>query len=227
VRRIALAIFDCDGVLVDSEPIANRVLRERMAEIGLAMPLDQVMATFVGRTQAGCIARIEEMLGHAVPAGFAARWDAALFEAFARELQAVPGVGAAIASLPMPFCVASNSGRERMRACLEATGLLPRFEGRMFSAEEVPRPKPAPDLFLHAAREMGVAPPACAVIEDTVTGVRAAVAAGMTVFGYAAHPQPGAAALEAAGAKVFREMGDLAALLSSTEQESHGPPDRP
>lgn len=213
-----LVIFDCDGVLVDSEPIANRVLSERLAEVGLHMDVDEVMRRFVGRTREGCLELASELLGRTLPAGFAAAWDAALFRAFEVELKPVAGVVEVIRALPVPICVASNSSRERMAVSLRAAGLLPFFDGRMFSAAEVARPKPAPDLFLHAAAAMGAPPGRCAVIEDTPTGVRAGVAAAMAVYGYAGGGHSSADALMAAGATVFREMRALPALLRKSRR---------
>jgi HAD superfamily hydrolase (TIGR01509 family) len=211
--RFALVIFDCDGVLIDSEPIANRVLSDQLARIGLRLHPDEVMRRFVGRTRAGCLELAAELLGRELPPGFGAAWDKALFEAFAADLRAIEGIEDVISSMAMKLCVASNSSRERMRVSLRAAGLLPRFEGRLFSAQDVARPKPAPDLFLHAAASMGAAPGDCAVVEDTPTGVEAAVAAGMAVFGYAGGAHSSARALAAAGAIVFRRMSELPVLL--------------
>ncbi|HWA38695.1 MAG TPA: HAD family hydrolase [Burkholderiales bacterium] len=211
--RCELVIFDCDGVLVDSEPIANRVLSELLAGCGLRLDPDEVMRRFVGRTKRGCIELATELLGAPLPASFGADWDAALYAAFRAELRAVEGVTEAIDALEVPYCVATNSSRERLGIALEATGLAPRFEGRRFSAVDVARPKPAPDLFLHAAGTMGVPPARCVVVEDTPTGVRAAVAAGMTVLGFAAAPHTDAAALQSAGAALFHRMTDLIPAL--------------
>lgn len=210
-----LVIFDCDGVLVDSEPIANRVLTEQLGRVGLSMPEDEVMRRFVGRTRDGCLALATEILGRELPADFAARWDAALFEALRNEVKAIDGVADLVGSLRIPFCVASNGTRERLRLTLEAGGLLPLFEGRVFCAADVVRPKPAPDLFLHAATTMGAAPAKCAVIEDTPTGARAGKAAGMTVFGFAGGTSSTRAALEAEGARVFGEMASLSTLIGA------------
>jgi HAD superfamily hydrolase (TIGR01509 family) len=210
---VALVIFDCDGVLIDSEPIANRVLSAELARIGLRLHPDEVMRRFVGRTRAGCLELAAALLGRELPADFAKAWDQALFAAFAEELRPTDGIEDAISSIPTRICVASNSSRERMRVSLGAAGLLARFEGRLFSAQDVARPKPAPDLFLHAAASMGAAPGDCAVVEDTPTGVEAAVAAGMAVFGYAGGAHSSERALTAAGAIVFRRMSELPALL--------------
>jgi HAD superfamily hydrolase (TIGR01509 family) len=211
--RWDLIIFDCDGVLVDSEPIANRVLSEQLAVVGLALPVAEVMRRFVGRTKAGCLELAAEMLRRPLPGSFAADWDEALFAALRSEVRPVEGMAALLAELRVPFCVATNSSPERLRIALDASGLAEFFEGRMFSAAAVPRPKPAPDLFLHAAITLGAAPERCAVIEDTPTGVQAARAAGMAAFGFAGLPHASAAALEANGATVFRTMNELAALL--------------
>ena len=219
-----LVIFDCDGVLVDSEPIANRVLSERLAEVGLHMDVDEVMRRFVGRTREGCLYLAGELLGRELPAGFAEAWDAALFRTFDAELKPVAGVIEVIRQLRVPICVASNSSRERMAVSLRAAGLLAFFEGRAFSAAEVARPKPAPDLFLHAAAAMGVPPLRCAVIEDTPTGVRAAVSAGMAVYGYAGGGHSSAAALAGAGATVFSEMRVLPDLLRKSPCPASPPP---
>ncbi len=214
-----LVIFDCDGVLIDSEPLANRVLGDQLAAIGISLPLEEVMRRFVGRTRAGCLGLAAELLGRALPGGFAEDWDAALFAAFDRELKPIEGVAELLRSLALPYCVASNSSPERMRVSLRAAGLLPFFEGRMFSAADVANPKPAPDLFLHAAKSLGFAPSRCAVIEDTPTGARAGVAAGMAVFGYVGSAHSNPADLKKEGASVFDSMKDLAALLNRTASE--------
>lgn len=213
--RYDLVIFDCDGVLVDSEPIANRVLVEQLTAIGLSLSYDEVMRRFVGRTRAGCLALAAELLGRELPPTFAETWDAALFAAFRAELKAIAGVRELIERLEPPYCVASNSSPERMGVSLIASGLYRFFEGRLFSASHVANPKPAPDLFLHAAASMGAVPNRCAVIEDTPTGVRAAVAAGMTVFGYAGGAHADTEALRAEGAAVIRTMDRLAEALES------------
>jgi HAD superfamily hydrolase (TIGR01509 family) len=212
-----LVIFDCDGVLVDSEPLANRILSERLASAGLHMPMDEVMRTFVGKTREACIVRAGELLGRPLPADFAAEWDRVLYAALRKELRPVEGISAVLDALPMPYCAASNSSPERLKLALEATGLWERFEGRAFSAQLVANPKPAPDLFLHAAREMRVDRLRCAVVEDTPTGVRAGVAAGMTVFAYAAAPHADRDGLEREGGRVFGDMAELPLLLDNAD----------
>ena len=214
-RRCDLVLFDCDGVLVDSEPIANRVLAELLGEIGLPMSYDETVRTFIGHSMRVCLDLIAERLGRPAPADFAERYHARAEAAFRRELRPVPGVDAVLdfveRGLAVPFCVASSSDHTTLRTTLGVTGLLPRVEGRLFSATEVPRGKPHPDLFLHAARAMGAEPARCAVVEDTPVGARAGTAAGMAVFGFARVTD--AAALAAEGATVFRHMWELPPLL--------------
>lgn len=210
---IELVIFDCDGVLVDSEPIANRVFARELAAHGLALTSEDVMRTFIGRSRDTCIEMAGRMRGEALPPGFAATWDAALHEALEREVRPVEGIPEVLRALAIPYCVASNGEPGHMRISLTAAGLMPLVAGRLFSATQVARPKPAPDLFLHAARTMGFDPAVCAVVEDTVTGVKAAVAAGMLALGYAGSPHTEGEALQAHGATVFRNMRSLPTLL--------------
>ncbi|HET9652822.1 MAG TPA: HAD family hydrolase, partial [Usitatibacter sp.] len=179
-----LVIFDCDGVLVDTEPVSNRVLQERLGAIGLAMPLDAVIRTFVGRSKSDCLAIAARLLGRALPEGFGDEWDRAFDAALEEETLPVEGIVEVLRDFPLPYCVASNGEPERMRLALRAAGLLPFVEGRLFTASEVARPKPAPDLFLHAARTMGASAAQSVVVEDTTTGVKAAVAAGMRVYAF-------------------------------------------
>jgi HAD superfamily hydrolase (TIGR01509 family) len=214
MRPWDLAIFDCDGVLVDSEPISNRIFTEMLNEIGLRTTHEETMRDFVGRSMASCMAIVAERLGRPAPDEFVATMQARTFAAFRDGLHAVPHVGAALDALDaagIPTCVASSGEHEKMRTTLGITGLLPRVDGRLFSATEVPRGKPHPDLFLHAARRMGAEPSRCAVVEDSPVGVRAAVAAGMTVLGFATRGQGDA--LAAAGAVVFDDMRALPRLL--------------
>jgi HAD superfamily hydrolase (TIGR01509 family) len=202
-----LVIFDCDGVLVDSEPIAAAVLGEALRGEGLAMTDQEVHHTFRGLTFERTIEIVEERLGRPLFSDFAERVQARTFEAFRRGLSAMPGVNEALDRLEVPYCVASSGEPEKMRLTLGLTGLLGRFDGRMFSASEVAQGKPAPDLFLHAARCMGAAPHRTIVVEDSIAGVTAARAASMRVYGYAAAGD--GAALEAAGATLLGDLRDL------------------
>jgi HAD superfamily hydrolase (TIGR01509 family) len=208
-----LVIFDCDGVLIDSEPIANRVFRDLLESAGLRLSLEEVMSAFVGNTRDGCIALAGSMLGRPLPSDFGKRWDKALFAALRAEVKPVAGVPELLAGMKVPFCVASNGNPDRMAWALDHAGLMPWVRGKLFTASEVAHPKPAPDLFLHAAKGMGAAPSACAVVEDTPTGVRAGIAAGMTVFGFAAASHIPAQSLRDEGATTFTSMRDLPALL--------------
>jgi HAD superfamily hydrolase (TIGR01509 family) len=208
---IELVLFDLDGVLVDSEPISTRVLMGALAEVGLTMSEAETEKQFMGRSRGESVAWIEQKLGRPVPERFVANWQSQVFEAFRRELKPVPGIEAVLDQLTVPSCVASGSDPARIRLSLELAGLLPRFEGRIFSAAQVVRGKPAPDLFLFAAHEMGAAPANCVVVEDSVPGVRAAVAAGMPVLGYSARNR--AALLEEAGAIPFDDMARLPKLI--------------
>jgi HAD superfamily hydrolase (TIGR01509 family) len=212
-----LVIFDCDGVLVDSESITNRVFAAMLNEIGLPVTLADMFERFVGHSMVDCLTMIEEMLGHPPPAGFTEEYRRRTRRELEEHLRPVRDVESAIrtiAALPVLMCVASSGDHEKMRTTLGKTGLLPHFDGRLYSVTEVERGKPHPDVFLYAARRMGVAPERVAVVEDTGVGVRAGVAAGMTVFGYAEFTPP--SQLVAAGAaQTFSEMRLLPELVRS------------
>lgn len=181
---IASVIFDCDGVLVDSEPTSNRILARMLTGLGLPMTQEQSMATFMGRSWASNLEIIAERLGAAPPDDFTERYRGERNTALA-DVQPVPGILEAIERIDLPMCVASSGDHPKMRITLGAVGLLDRFEGKIFSAVDLDgRGKPAPDLFLWAAREMGFDPATTAVVEDSGPGVEAGVAAGMQVFGY-------------------------------------------
>jgi HAD superfamily hydrolase (TIGR01509 family) len=213
-----LIIFDCDGVLVDSEPAANRVFAEALAELGLELTMPQMYAEFVGRPMSYCLQRVSELLRKPVPSNFEGELRRRTLDAFRRELRAMPGIEAALDTIDVPYCVASSGDHEKMRATLGMTGLLHRFEGKLFSATQVPRGKPAPDVYLFAARECGVDPSACIVVEDSLVGVQAGVAAGMPVLGYAAHSD--LKELIRAGASVaFDDMRTLPELIQRISAE--------
>ncbi|NUP14121.1 MAG: HAD family hydrolase [Polyangiaceae bacterium] len=198
MRPFELVIFDCDGVLVDSERITNLVFAELLAELGLHFTLDDMFEHFVGLSMPQCLEKIHGYLGRPPPDDFVSRYVVRRDEALKARLTPIPGIEAALDALSLPFCVASSGAHEKMRLTLGLTGLWRRFEGRIFSTADVAKPKPAPDVFLYAARTLGAPPAACVVIEDSPTGVSAAVAAGMTVLGYSALMP--AARLKAAGA---------------------------
>lgn len=212
-----LVIFDCDGVLIDSEVLASRIDALALAEIGIPITTEEVLARYVGISTATMLADIAARYGVALPEGFAATLQARVLDAFERELATIPGVEAAIDALPHRLCVASSSTPERLRHALALTGLLARFDPHIFSAVQVARGKPAPDLFLFAAERMGVRPERCLVVEDSIAGVRAARAAGMAVLGFTGGghcgPGHGARLAEAGAAVIFSEMARLPALL--------------
>ncbi len=219
-----LLIFDCDGVLVDSELIANALLVDLLGSLGHQISVADSIRIFGGRSLKDVLALAAELTGRAVPEETSAHFGKRLFARFRTELQAVAGVREAIAALPHRRCVASGSHPERLRLSLEVSGLAPLFDA-VFSATQVARGKPAPDLFLFAAASLGQAPPDCIVIEDQPRGVEAGRAAGMHVIGFAgaSHATDDLAArLEAAGAlRVIRTMTDLptaVAALSTTAQ---------
>ena len=205
--RFQAIIFDCDGTLVDSELIGNQVIVESVAELGLHLTLAEALHHFVGRKMADTIAIIEQMLDKPLPEQFLSELRHRMNEAFETRLQPFDGVHDLLQALKMPVCVASNGPHEKMQVSLGVTGLLPYFEGRIFSGYDCGSWKPEPGLFLHAAQSMGVAPEACAVVEDSLYGVQAGVAAGMSVFGFA--PNGDTAQLAKAGAKVFTNMHEL------------------
>jgi HAD superfamily hydrolase (TIGR01509 family) len=209
--RFDLIIFDCDGVLVDSEPIVNQLFVDMLGELGHTLDYEATLREFSGGAMSARMAITRQRLGWFPPAGFVADFDQRLLDAMRRELRAVPGVREMLDLLPGPWCVVSNGAYEDIRFRLECTGLLDDFEPYLFSASALARPKPAPDVFLHAAQSMAAAPQRCLVIEDSVTGVRAGVEAGMTVFGFARFTS--ADRLQQAGARVFERMSDLPALV--------------
>ena len=215
-----LVIFDCDGVLVDSEPLANQVLAEYLTELGLPHTAAECQARYVGRSIPSIMVDIEKDSGRALPTDFQDELWRRDKEAFAGRLHAIPGVEAEIRELARarrPICVASSSAPERIRNSLTVTGLIDYFDGHLFSARQVKHGKPAPDLFLFAASQMKTAPGDCVVIEDSVAGVTAARRAGMRALGFTGggHCGPGhASRLEAVGAQaVFAEMAALGELL--------------
>lgn len=211
MSKYKAVIFDCDGVLVDSETLGNRVLAEMITDIGFPLSPEQAVQQFKGGKLADCLAVVEDQMGQKLPDDFASQVRAQMAVVFQQDLQPIAGVREALASIPVTKCVASNGPEEKMALTLSITDLLPFFEGRVYSAYTLGVWKPEPDLYLYAASQMGVAPEECVVIEDSHLGVRAAVAAGMPVFGYADHSSP--AELEAVGAETFRSMHELPGLL--------------
>lgn len=177
-----LLIFDCDGVLIDSEVISARQLIEELKGYGVEMDMAFVSRHFLGRSYPVVLKEVRERWGVQLPDRFESDYRARLLAAFERDLKVMPDVADTIRALAIPYCLATSSSPERLRRSLEITGLSAFFQGRAFTASEVARGKPAPDLFLHAAARMGAEPPACIVLEDSLNGVRAGLAAGMRVW---------------------------------------------
>lgn len=218
---IRAVIFDCDGVLVDSEPVANAILAEVLTEIGLPTTAQESIRDFMGRSWAHAVEVASGRLGRPAPPELRQRYRERLFSAYAAGLAPVPGIAAVLDALDgarLPRCVASSGDHERIRRGLRAAGLLDRFpDAQIFSADDVAHGKPAPDLFLHAAAQMGFDPASTAVVEDSPAGVEAGRAAGMTVLGYAGHTD--AAILREAGAIPFGSMAELPGLLTAVAKE--------
>ena len=207
-----LVIFDCDGVLVDSERLALRTEATILAGLGWPLTEADIVDRFVGRSAAYMQDQIERHLGRRID--WEAEFEVHYREVFERELVAVPGIVEALDGIDTPTCVASSGSHEKMRFTLGKTGLLERFAGRIFSGDEVAHGKPAPDIFLFAADRMGVSPGRCAVVEDSLSGVTAGLSAGMAVFAYAGGVTA-ADALALDGAEVFDHMADLPTRLRS------------
>lgn len=207
-----LVIFDCDGVLVDSEHITNSVFAAMLDEIGLPVTLEYISNTFVGQSMATCLEIIQDSLAQPLPDNFVTEFRQRTKKDLAEKLKPIKGIHEVLSEINIPYCIASNSVHEMIRTKLGVTNLLPYFEGKIFSVTDVARGKPHPDLFLYAAEKMKVHPQRCVVVEDTPVGVQAGVTAGMKVFGYAeySHPQK----LQQAGASVvFSDMELLPNLL--------------
>jgi HAD superfamily hydrolase (TIGR01509 family) len=208
---LELVIFDCDGVLVDSEVISNEVLARALTAEGLGTTLTESRRDYQGLLLGDVVSRAEEKLGHALPQDWLERYERERSDAFRRELRPVSGAAYAVrrlAATGVLVCVASQGNLEKTQLSLELTGLADLFRrDALFSADSVPRGKPHPDLFLHAAAAMEAKPSGSVVVEDTPSGVAAAVSAGMRVFGYAADSDE--PALSRAGAEILHSMAEL------------------
>ncbi|MFT4081846.1 MAG: HAD family phosphatase [Nocardioides sp.] len=216
-----LVLFDCDGVLVDSEPLVMRVEFALITELGWPITEAEAEAEHLGRTWPAIVANIERHIGGPIPPDFASRAEAERTRLFKEELEPVAGIAEAVSAIELDgflTCVASSGGHARMDLTLGLTGLRDRFDGRIFSAEDVRRGKPAPDLFLHAAASMGALPSACLVVEDSPSGVAAARAAGMRVVGYAARTPE---RLLAGADVVIADMVDLPPAVTQLVTSEH------
>jgi HAD superfamily hydrolase (TIGR01509 family) len=221
--NIDLIIFDCDGVLVDSEVISCRAHAETLTRHGYPITPDQVFDRFLGHSMRKATLEIETELGRSLPDDFHTQVYAEIFRLFAISLQATPHIDEALAAIMLPVCVASSGPPEKISTSLNHVGLYDRFAPHIFSAVQVKNGKPAPDLFLFAAEQMQTSPARCLVIEDSVAGVTGGRAAGMTVLGFhgGSHCRPNTAdALRAAGAAVtfddMRQLPDLIERIGAT-----------
>jgi HAD superfamily hydrolase (TIGR01509 family) len=213
MMRPHLIIFDCDGVLVDSEVLSCRCLCEALAGCGIEVGLDETLDLFLGRSL-DAVLEYYQGLGRSIPRQFPAELMVKVQETFRSALCPIDGIGSVLEGLKIPHCVASSSALDRVSLSLSLTGLARHFGDRLYTAQMVDRGKPAPDLFLYAARRMQADPARTLVIEDSVSGVRAAKAAGMTVWGFVGgshyRARDGAASLHDAGAdRVFARMADF------------------
>jgi HAD superfamily hydrolase (TIGR01509 family) len=219
--NVDLVIFDCDGVLVDSELLSNQSDLDLLESLGIKLELEEYMRLYVGKSALDTMAGIESQTGVKLPEDFLTRKQARVLERFERSLEPIPGIASVLEQLSYSRCVASSSTPERILFSLSKTGLLEHFQPHtIFSATMVKNGKPAPDLFLLAAREMKVSPARCIVIEDSLSGVLGAVAAGMTAFGFigGSHIRAGHTErlLQAGATRVFTDMTALPALIGST-----------
>ena len=208
-----LVIFDCDGVVVDSEPLTLQLIRDDLAARGLPLDLTKTTDLFMGSTIAGAGAQARDM-GADIPEDWVDLIYDKVFAALARKVESIPGIGAVLDRLDrqgIAYAIGSNGPHRKMEITLARCGLAARFAGRTYSREDVAAPKPAPDVYLLAASQAGVAPQDCVVIEDSATGAQAAVAAGMAVFGFARETPR--AKFEGLTELLFDDMGQLPALL--------------
>lgn len=221
-----LVIFDCDGVLVDSEIIAARVEADLLTDVGFEITAEELAETYAGLTFKDVLMRVEEISNIPFQISLLDRAEELVDRRLRAEVRAIEGVHEAVAAVPVPFCICSNSRTERIEFMLEKVRLLPLFSGRIFSALETPtgKPKPSPDVFLHAAKTLGAEPSRCFVIEDSVHGVTGATLAGMRVIGFtgASHSYPGHAdALTEAGAEtVIRRWPELKSVIEALSEWS-------
>lgn len=212
MKRCRLIIFDCDGVLVDSEPLSAAVACEMVAELGLQMEVEDVLKRFNGRKVTDWVAEIETALGRPIAKSFIPEFRRRAAEKFRSSLLPVPGIRGVLEGLSKPYCLASSGPLSKIHLTLTLTGLLNFFEGKIFSGYEVGVWKPDPDLFLHAADAFGTSPRDCVVIEDSQAGIQAGLAAGMTVFHY--NPMVKNLPVKHGGVLTFSSMDQLPALLN-------------
>ena len=218
MSKFELIIFDCDGVLVDSERITTEVFSKVLKEeCGLFLSAEVLLETFMGQTSQKCLEIIEEMLGHKPPSSLEARYQNDIKDALQNSVSAINGVEKTLAEISIPFCVASGGSHEKMRTTLGKTNLLSFFEGKLFSTNDVSRGKPYPDVFQHAAKCMNCLDPSrCLVIEDSPLGVEGGVSAGMVVFGFADLIKK-QKLIDSGAHRIITEMGNLSKEITSYE----------
>lgn len=208
---VSAVLFDCDGVLVDSEPLSKGLLIEMLAELGIRDEVGQLLVSFSGRRMSDCLDDIACRVGKVFPTDFQQRYRQREYALLAEKVRPIPGIRQALDTLQQPCAVGSNGPMVKIRTTLNATGLLPYFGTHVYSAYDLGSHKPEPDLYLHAAQRLGIAAGECVVVEDSVPGAMAGVAAGMRVVGYGEHR----AALEAIGAIGLSDMAQLPELLAT------------
>jgi len=204
-------IFDCDGVLIDSESIAIGVLVDMANYLGANMDFKESIIGLKGKALNFCMALISKKIGKPLPVNFESDYRINTFEAFREKIQPIKGIKDVVEHIKIPFCVASSGPENKIRLNLEITGLLPFFEGNIFSCYAIQKWKPEPDIFLWAAETMGFKPNECLVVEDSISGVRAAKAGGFDVFGYTEHDYNNELAMNAT--KTFNKMSDLLDMI--------------
>lgn len=212
-------VFDCDGVLVDSEVLAMKVGQRVLADLGWQVELFELIEMFMGCSHEYYVEQIEKNLGRVLDDDWSIPYRPWYEKAFAEDLREIEGISDAVDRITLPKAVASNSGHDRIKLSLASVGLLERFEGRICSAEDVPKGKPAPDVYIRAAKVLGVSPERCIAVEDSKFGVQAARSAGMSVLAYESDLTP-AGWFDRADITVFRSMADLPGLV---HELSNGP----
>lgn len=204
-------IFDCDGVLVDSESIAIGIMVQMAKELGAKLQFEDAVFSLKGKSFKYCLGLIQELTGSKIPDDFEKEYRHKTFEAFENEIKPVEGIKSVLENLTIPFCTASSGPRNKIQLNLEVTGLLSFFEGNIFSCYTIQKWKPEPDVFLWAAKTMGFKPEECLVIEDSVPSVKAALAGGFDVFGYTAQDDNNE--LEDLATKTFNSMSRLLDMI--------------
>lgn len=207
MSKYKCVIFDCDGVLVDSEPLSNQVMVDMANEYCATIDISYAYRNFKGHALQDCVLKIERLINKKLPSSFEDEYRARSYEKFKNEIQPIDGVLKLIKKLTIPYCVASSGPEHKIKLNLELTGLLPYFEGKIFSCYTIKKWKPESDVFLWAAKTMGFQPKDCLVIEDSITGVHAALAGGFDVFGFIAHDYNNE--LKAESIKTFKSFGQL------------------